>query len=448
MSPPKAQWTILIYIAAHNNLEHLGQRSLSQILGVGSTPQLNLTVLYDGPRTAARYRAGEQGLAAFEEPLANFDSGDPDALLHTARWAYMQCPAERYGLILWSHGSGWRPEEIERVAKQARGDSAVDTGESVQRAAAPGSMALFRSTLQTILKVDKPAERAICFDDGTGRSLDTLELERIAREIQIVIGKPLDLLGMDACLMASLEVAYQLRRSVSYLVASEELVPGFSWPYDTILGELCTAPERSARELAISIVQHYSEFYTVNPPAVGDVTKVALDLSKAGELARSIDCLADTLIADMDNQADELWKAQLSTFEHESRQKKRENTKFRYHLWDAASLAARLANGAVNHAVREAAREVVTSFKAGGAILAEAHHGAWFDGIGGVSIYLVPPRKQRISPFYEDLAFAKETRWHEMLKGWADENHVAKVASISSHFCSGVLSDEKIFLLA
>jgi hypothetical protein len=31
---------------------------------------------------------------------------------------------------------------------------------------------------------------------------------------------------------------------------------------------------------------------------------------------------------------------------------------------------------------------------------------------------------------------------------WADENHVAKVASISSHFCSGVLSDEKIFLLA
>jgi tetratricopeptide (TPR) repeat protein len=35
-----------------------------------------------------------------------------------------------------------------------------------------------------------------------------------------------------------------------------------------------------------------------------------------------------------------------------------------------------------------------------------------------------------------------------LARAWADENHVAKVASISSHFCSGVLSDEKIFLLA
>jgi hypothetical protein len=416
MSPPKAQWTILTYIAAHNDLEYEGQRSFDQILSVGSTPQMNLAVLYDGPRSSARYRAGAPGEAAVKESLTGFDCGDAESLLNTVRWAYEQCPAERYALILWSHGTGWRPEEIEQVAKQARGDAEVGAKESVQRAAAPGSMALFRSTLQAILKKDEPAERAICFDDGTRHSLDTLELERVAREIQAKIGQPLDLLGMDACLMATLEVGYQLRNSVRYLVASEEPVPKSSWPYDTILGELRATPERSARELAVSIVQQYAEFYTTHPPSAGDVTIVALDLSKAGEIATSIDSLAAALIKDMDNQADQLWEAQLSAFEQESRRKKRQNSKFRCHLWDVASLATRLAGGATNPDVREAARAAATICKPGGAVLAEAHRGAWFDGIGGVSIYLVPPRKQRISPSYADVALAKDTKWHEMLK--------------------------------
>ena len=84
---------------------------------------------------------------------------------------------------------------------------------------------------------------------------------------------------MDACLMANLEVAYQVRKSVSYLVASEELVPGESWPYDVIFGELRANPNRSARDLAASSVQHYFGYYADHPQAVGDVTKVALDLS-------------------------------------------------------------------------------------------------------------------------------------------------------------------------
>lgn len=33
-------------------------------------------------------------------------------------------------------------------------------------------------------------------------------------------------------------------------------------------------------------------------------------------------------------------------------------------------------------------------------------------------------------------------------QGWADENYVARAASISSHFCSGLLFDERIFFLA
>ena len=99
MIAPRVQWTILVYIAAHNNLENIGQRSLDQLLGVGSTPQLKLAALYDQCIGATRCIVGNPGQAAIEESLNDFDSGDPDALLETVRWAFEQCPAERYAWI-------------------------------------------------------------------------------------------------------------------------------------------------------------------------------------------------------------------------------------------------------------------------------------------------------------------------------------------------------------
>ena len=77
---------------------------------------------------------------------------------------------------------GWQPEEIEAVARQVRGDDQVDKKESKERSAAPGSMALFRTTLAEIVKADDPTERAILFDDGTGHSLDTLRLKRLREQ--------------------------------------------------------------------------------------------------------------------------------------------------------------------------------------------------------------------------------------------------------------------------
>jgi len=419
----KAQWTVLTYIAAHNNLEALGQRSLDQILGVGSTPYLSLAALYDRRGGATRYIAGEPGQAAAEEPLSHFDSGDPDALLETVRWAFERCPAEHYALVLWSHGSGWRPEEVERVARQTRGDGAISAGEARERAARPGGAALFRTTLARILRHDDPAERAVCFDDGSGHSLDTLELERVVRQMRAITGQPLDLLGMDACVMATLEVACQVRPHVRYLVASEELVPGHSWPYDTILEALRDAPEMPARDLAALVVQHYVDYYTANPPPLnyGDVTKVALDLARIGELVRAAEGLANALLRDIENQADHLWAAQRETRMKETLHRRRRANKFNYHLWDLGTLAAHLAAHSENAAVQDAARAVGAALQSSGAVIAEGHRGEWFDGIGGVSIYAVPPGVQRISPYYTEVSLAQDTRWSEMLKAYHEE---------------------------
>jgi hypothetical protein len=414
---PKGKWTILTYIAAHNNLQWMGKRSFDQIIAVGSTPEVRHGILFDWPDGAARYIAGEPGLVMRQEQLGNYDSGDPDRLIETAKWVFTQYPAERYGLVLWSHGSGWQPSEIEAVARKTRGDDQVDKKESADRSVASGSLVLFRTTLAEIVKPDDRHERAILFDDGTGHSLDTLELENVTRTLQKSIGQPIDLLGMDACLMATLEVGYQMRNCVRYLVASEELVPGHSWPYDIIFGDLRSHPERTPAEMATSVVKEYTDYYTANPPGAGDVTKVALDLGHIDKLAGPVSSLAIALTADMDNQKELLWQIQVETEKKESRKGRRQPNKFSYHLWDIRTVAAGLADLAADAAVRGAARAVVQALQpAGPAVLAEGHFGSWFGGIGGITIFMMPPKKQeRISPSYARLALSVDTSWDEML---------------------------------
>jgi hypothetical protein len=424
--PSKSKWTVLTYIAAHNDLADLGKRSLLEILKVGSTSDVVHGVLYDGTLAglhagaAARYLMDDPGRVEHQEKLGSFDSGDPDELIATAKWLFEQRPAERYGLVLWSHGSGWEPAEIADVAKEARPGERSDPSESRERASAPGSQVLFRTTLRAILKPDKLAERAILFDDGTGHSLDTLELARVAGVIADFVGQPLELLGMDACLMANLEVAYELRKLVRYLVASEELVPGHSWPYEKIFGALRENPGLGGAEFAKLVVDQYVSFYTANPPAAGDVTKVALDLSLVGDLADATNQLAAALRGDVTKLGTALWKAQFATQQHETQEGKRERSKFDYHLWDIRSVANSLADsGETSDHVRQAASKTARALAPGtGPVLVEGHRGEWFDGTGGVSVYLMPRDLQRISPSYRTLAFAKDTQWDEMLEAY------------------------------
>lgn len=419
--PSKAQWTVLNYIAAHNNLDQFGQKSRNEIVGVGSTDSVVQGVFLDSQAGSARYVAGEPGRVRDQDLLGkSFDSGDPEELIRTARWLYDQYPAERYALVLWSHGTGWEPAEIEEVAAEARPGAARDATESQERAGGPGSRCLFRTTLRELLKPADRSERAILFDDGTGHSLDTLELARVTRAIATAVGQPLDLLGMDACLMANLEVAHELRDSVRCLVASQELVPGHSWPYADIYSALRASPGLDGAALARLVVERYLDYYRRNPPRAGDVTKVALDLSRSDSVVAAVRSLADALVEGMDQGGDALWNAQRATRERETRGGLRQPSKFDYDLWDLGSVARELAAApGIAPALRKAAQGVVEALAPGrDFVLAEGHAGAWFDGIAGTSVFLMPPGQQRVTPDYARLAFARDARWDRMLAAY------------------------------
>ena len=65
---------------------------------------------------------------------------------------------------------------------------------------------------------------------------------------------PYEIIGFDACLMASVEVAETLHGYGRYLVASEEVEPGFGWKYTPWLEELSASPQMNGAQVGRAIV--------------------------------------------------------------------------------------------------------------------------------------------------------------------------------------------------
>ena len=217
-----AKWTFMVYMAGDNNLSDAGDTDMDEMCKVGSSPDVNILVQFDNEGNFGTRRFLVQKSARdVLDSLGETDSGDPNVLLDFISWVKSCYPARRYALILWNHGGGWRPSEIDTIAQRV-GARAYGNHEGIKGQASPLRRTFFRPSLETILALDTPPERAICSDDGSGHSLDTIELGKVLAETRKILGQPLDVLGMDACLMSNLEVAYQVCPFVQYIVKSEE----------------------------------------------------------------------------------------------------------------------------------------------------------------------------------------------------------------------------------
>ncbi|HEX8221421.1 MAG TPA: clostripain-related cysteine peptidase [Chloroflexia bacterium] len=402
----RAEWTFMVYLAGDNNLAEAGETDLEEMRAVGSTSQVNVVAQFDNARSQGtkRFHIQKGGANETIEDLGPTDSGSPEVLLGFVEWAVKAYPAERYALVLWNHGGGWVPSEIDAIAK-AQGTPNYNVKEATQRAATPLARAFFRTTLQRIFSVPSPAERAICSDDGTGHSLDTIELGEVLAKVQARIGKPLDLLGMDACLMSNVEVAYQVRPYVRYIVASEEVEPNAGWPYEQVLKRLVDNFELPTEELAAHIVEAYIQSYKDRGYA-GDVTQTALDPSQVDRLATSLDVLAEALIEKMPAAADDMWSAlRKSTYFYDRT------------LWDISCFCEELAN-LKDADIKKAAKAVQRALKrgAGNFVIAESHRGPRVDRCKGVSIYI--PTFTDISPFYQELEYARDHKWLKLLTAY------------------------------
>jgi hypothetical protein len=295
-SVTKKLWTVMAYMAGDNNLDPEGVTDLKEMKEVGSTDNLNIVAQFDRAtgHVAQRYYVRKGGTIANDAviSLGKVNTGDPKRLYEFIQWAVTNYPADHYLLDLWNHGQGWNDTDI----------YAGERFRSLRRlAAGPIRHALFHTPVRKTLEDAKSDAvcRAILLDDDAKDFLDNKELKKVLADAAKLIGKKVDILGMDACLMSMAEVGYQICEIADFMVSSEQTEPGAGWPYATILGPLAKNPSMTPRDFSSLIVTQYLASYK----STDDVTYSACDLSQAEALITAITGLAKVLKASLSDSA-------------------------------------------------------------------------------------------------------------------------------------------------
>jgi hypothetical protein len=410
----KADWLVLAYLAGDNDLESVLLDDLREMERVGSRPR-SVEILAQVDRARAhdvsdgdwvgsrRYyvtradeaeRLGSTVLA----DLGETNTGDPRTLERFVAFGARRFPARASMLVLSNHGSGvYVPASMqsdERPAPERAWRARI------RRTA---RRTLFHTSRACLL--EPAGHRGIAYDDGAGDCLDNRELKRVLEHAHKTLGSPVDVVGMDACLMTMLEVAYQLRDHARVLVGSEEIEPGAGWPWADVLGDLTSRPTMTPAELATTVVQRYADSYGGGGP---DITQSAIDLARLDDVVRAVDALARALLGALPSVGLEraiyvAWRGTLRFFDG---------------LYvDLHHFAGNLARATGQRDIRRACVEIQGAIEAdGGPIIAERHAGPRMAPACGLSIYFPPFRDPSV--FYRDLDFARATRWADFLDAY------------------------------
>lgn len=290
-------WSILTYMQADNDLATFADYNIKNMqVGILDDSVLNKLVQWDQPDSNKtwRYRIVRGGRIEDESVSAEMGHNPSKELVDSMRWVVRKYPADRYGLILWNHGSGvqdYRKMQPKSPQTSKHIRSWIELPGLAHKNEGPESK----------------EERGILYDDSQGTCLDNQGLYDAMRSIAITIGRRLDFLGMDACLMAMIEVCYQVRQFADVFIGSQQTEPGEGWNYKTFLASLTAKPSMSSLSLAAGIVQAYKEQYKYRPDAQ-DYTQSAIRLDMINDLKMNIDDVANGIKSCMDYDAEIMTK--------------------------------------------------------------------------------------------------------------------------------------------
>ncbi len=366
-----AKWTILVYMNAANDLNSFSAMNVNQMETAATNSNVRIILqwkqatdvspdqTFNGTR---RYQIKHDTSSSIKSPVVQdlgtgVDMGSPGTLNDFIAWAKEFYPAERYALVIWNHGNGWR--------------RSVDD--------------LLRS-------------RAFSYDDETGNAIQIWQLE------EALNGHTFDIIAWDASLMQMLEIACEARDHAAYVVGSEESPPGEGYPYNTIFGQFASSPSASSLTLAKAFVDGM-----VNNQAYANrkITQSVIDTSRLSSLATATSALSDALIANASDITGVIPTVRSNTKMFSPR-----GNPPRYYL-DLYDLCGQLKLNVGQTAIQNAATSLQAAISQ--AVVYEGHN-SLAEGSHGVSIDFSPS-----SAFTSDAAdyarmkFAADTSWNEYL---------------------------------
>jgi len=321
----KTDWTILTYVQANNNLYPFSLKNFSDMALIGSNENTTMLVQWFQQKHKGiwRYKVTKGKLELDEcKPTENSTGTSAEELVDAMQWAVDKYPANKYSLVLWDHGlgiidpqwAGYRPASSERLINSAMAannariqipgitiaenvmDAAINeaaetlSNEIIHNAMSQKESLMFANNIATTLDSVISSTRGILFNEHSRTYMDNSTLVNALSTIKtkVLKNKKIDLLGMDACLMAMVEVGYLARDYANILVASQEVELAHGWPYAAVMAAL-SEKNITPKRVAQSIVTVFETYYKDKIPFY---TQSAIDLTCMNSLKTNLDTFA------------------------------------------------------------------------------------------------------------------------------------------------------------
>ena len=246
------EWTVYWYLCGSDLESNFGAATndLAEMMEVKLPENVKVVIQTGGAYiwqndvisadTLGRYVYDHNGLQLIEE-LPSASMGDAQTLKDFLVFGKENFPAKRNAVVLWNHGGG------------------SVSGASFDELYGMDSLSL--------------AEMYQAFADAFGEDMQN---------------PPVDIIGFDTCLMATVDTAYTFSGIARYLVASQELEPGNGWLYSGWIGALADTPDMEPLELSKTICDSYEEG-CIEVGTQDNITLSVADLSKVSGLITAYD---------------------------------------------------------------------------------------------------------------------------------------------------------------
>lgn len=212
---PAARRTVLIYLAGDNNLSGEVAEKIERITSGWHNRQDNL-LIYQDSKDESNPPSLLQVVGDAAHPSCRVvrvypegNSASTEVFGQVIKEVLTDFPANDYGLVIFSHGTGWLPEGLYSQPRS-----------------------------------EENASRSVLNDNGSEMEITDFASLIPDHRFQFIV--------FEACLMAGVEVAYELRNKADYLVASsaEILSPGFTSIYPSVINDLFVQPVADLTGLA------------------------------------------------------------------------------------------------------------------------------------------------------------------------------------------------------
>ena len=388
-SRPVKKWAFLFYSCGHNPSNDISVELYDQLkqLSGGGLEKSAYIVAQLAPSNqvlngvTTRFTVENGSLKTIKQISDRIvDTGRTDEIISFYKFAIDAFPAEHYALFISGHGSG--------------------------------AISFFYPDGK-----NSPAH-SIAYDDSASNSLKLFELTEAYKAVTAKLGKKIDIIVYDSCVMQMFEVAYQLKDFADYFVASQANLAGEGIDLTEFSKFFNASTDFSALNVSKMLVNAYIDSKTIT---ASERTLSVTDLSKASLVKSAIDKFADGIM-DIKNDSDlsALIKA-VNDSQNFGPPYFEGFTNNYIDLFDFSILIDRYIDSGP---AREAARELINLENQKTFVVYNKTKGDRYKKADGISIFIPKSKSAWVNNNYNKeqyknfLDFGRDCRWYEFIDSW------------------------------